>query len=1112
MKEKTKHFLILLGILIGVQFAHAQTTLSGRVFDAKTKQPLAGASVFVDNNSVSIQGEQTGTVQNISIGAVTDKDGKFSFKSSVNLEGKRLVVSYMGFVTQRLTITDNRLLSIYLEEDGAVMLQDVVLTGYQSINRKKSTGAISKIKTEDIKQAGVMGVDQMLTGQVAGVVVSPTGGAPGSAAQIRIRGNASINGVQEPLWVVDGIPLETNTPKLTGKDIEQLQNNSIAGINPNDIENITILKDAAATAIYGARAANGVIVITTKSGKKGDRLNVSYRNNLSYTAKPDISRLNLLNSTQKIDLELDLFKSNYTPFQEYGGVSAVMKKYGVTSQNLATLGYQNINALAREEIEALRSINTDWNDVLFRSAYTQDHSLSLSGGSDKSTYYFSGGYFDENGATKGTNAKRYTFNTKADFDLLPKLKLSVGLMFNQRNQTSFLSQGGATSPVYYSRTASPYQSLYNIDGTFSFDANVANGNNPSNFNALEEMNNTSNNLGTRAINMNTKLSYEPITGLVLSSQLGLQLENTLSEKLALKDSYFTRFVAYNQANYFEAGQRKTFLPDGGILTNGQVELEQYTLKNIAEYNKSFGEKHQITFMLGNELRRVETGSDYMTKFGYDPETLVSVPLTSLGTSDKTQSIVSLYRAYPNTKSFNEDAFVSFFGTTSYTYASKYTLTGSVRYDGSNMFGVAVRDRFQPLWSVGGLWRIAEEDFFKSHTPWLNLLNFRASYGLQGNLDRNTSPVVVAEYTNEVILPGGTKIPGAFITNPPNPNLTWEKTQNINIGLDIELLRNRFAFSVDAYDRLGTDLLSQKSLPLENGFRYLNINWASMRNRGLEFNLNTKNIESKNFKWSTNFNIAYNANKILEEVWFPGSLTPSRVGLPVNSIFSYNYAGVDANGIPMLKKEDGTTQSAKEFFQLNDSGVSSFNQQQVLNLMSYAGTRDPKFSGGLNNTFKVHDFDLTFGFIFNLGQKVLINPYYSPYSFNRGLNTSNQILNRFDSSTKTGDLPALVDPSTTTNLDAKSIYTFDTSMNFYGKLDYWVRKNDYIRLRNVNLAYNLPKSLCTRLGISQLRVNAELRNLFVIADSYVGSLDPETMGNNYAQPIPKTISLGLNVGF
>lgn len=1062
-------------------------TITGIILDKADNEPLIGASIAV----MSPQGT-------VAYGTTTDLDGKFKIEVSPN--DHNLVCRFIGYTAKTLHLkSDKNNYTIYMENAGKEM-DELVVTGYQAIDRRKLTSAVTTVKITDEKIGSVRSIDQALAGQIAGLSSVSTSGSPGAPVKLRIRGISSINGTQDPLWVLDGIPLEgTDIPSMEElKDIDNIYQTSIAGINPTDIESITVLKDAAATAIYGARAANGVIVITTRNGKAG-KPQINFSTKLTYSPKSDIDRLNLLNSQEKVGLELDLLQSNYTFRENKGDVARIISQYGLTDA-YKNGGWNALSPEAQSDINHLRSINTDWNDILFRNVFNQEYNLSLSGGSDKANYYTAVGYYVEQGNVESVKNDRFNVTLKTNYRVNSKLKLGASVFANRRKQRSYLTNyDGFTNPVYYSRLANPYMRPYDDAGNYIYDVNIqhSKGDIAPDFNIFEERHNTS--------NINTTLSLMSIFDAELklndrfkiTSQFGLQYDEGSIEKYSGEDSYTMRREKASAMYAYIDGTR-SFLPAGGSNKITDSHSYQWTWKAMAEYQQHFKDKHELELMAGTEIRHADASTLYSAVYGYDRKSLTSSPV--IFPSD------NYARQFPlHTETHTENAFVSWFATGSYTLLHRYTLGGSIRFDGSDIFGVAKKYRYLPLYSVSGLWRVVDEPFMKN-ADFIDNLSIRASYGLQGNIDKNTSPYLVGTYQKVSILPNNSEDiirPGSA----PNPDLRWEKTQSVNVGADFAVLDNAISLSVDYYYRKGSDLIGLRMLPLETGYSSTTINWASMENEGVEFALTTRNINTKNFTWFTNLNFGFNRNKILKESVAENATYPGREGYPVGAIFAYKTAGLDEDGYPLFVTKDGQTVTATEFLKLNNAGASTLTAEEQRNLYTYIGTTDPKVSGGFTNTFKYKRVSLAINCIFNFGMHVKTVPSYSPTNYDRGLNTNHDILNRWTPDNTNTSLPKLM-----TSDERPGEYIRYSEFGLFNDLDIWVKKQNYFRFQSIRLGYELPEKWLRPIGVKNASVSLEGRNLWVIASNYDNYLDPETMGNPFAQPIPKSFIFGLNINF
>ena len=1077
---------ILLCLFIGILSMAAQTrTVTGSVFDKADNQPVIGATIAV----MSAQGT-------VAHGTTTDLDGKF--KLEVPSGTQNLTCRFMGYTTTTIHLqTGKDNYTVYMENDSK-QLNELVVTGYQAIDRRKLTSAVTTIKMSDEIIGGVNNIDQALAGQIAGLSSVTSSGSPGAPVKLRIRGTASLSGTQDPLWVLDGIPLEgTDIPSMEDlQDIDNIYQTSIAGINPQDIESITVLKDAAATAIYGARAANGVIVITTKKGQAG-KPQINFSMKLTYNPKTDIDRLNLLNSDEKVDLELGLLQSDYTYRENKGDVARIIAGYGLTDAYKAG-GWNALSPEAQADINALRAVNTDWNDILFRGVFNQEYNVSLSGGSEKATYYSALGYYVEQGNVESVKNDRFNLTLKTDYRINSKLKVGASVFANRRKQRSYLTYNeGFTNPVYYSRIANPYMRPFDDEGNYIYDTNVQHRQGDDivpDFNIFEERANTSNENTFTSLMSIFDAEFKWNEHFKVTSQFGLQWDENMIEKYAGQDSYAMRREK-EQHQY----NGTTVLPEGGSNKITENHSSQWTWKAMAEYQNRFKDIHELELMAGTEIRHNEDKSLYSAVYGYDARTLTSKPII-FPNEEKAESVPL------HTETYLENAFVSWFATGSYTLLHRYTLGGSIRFDGSDIFGVAKKYRYLPLYSVSGLWRISDEPFMKNVTV-INHLGLRASYGLQGNIDKNTSPYLIGIYDQTTILPGNSE-DAIRPSSAPNPDLRWEKTQSANIGMDLSLWDNIISLSVDYYYRKGTDLIGLRMLPLETGYTSTTVNWAQMENEGVEVALTTRNIHTKDFTWFTNLNFGYNDNTVLRETVAENAIKPSREGYSVGAIFAYKTAGLDDEGYPLFLTQDGRKVTATEFFKLNNAGASTLSAEEQRNLYSYIGSTEPKVSGGFMNTFKYKRVTLGINCIFNFGMYVQTTPTYDPTNYDRGLNSNRDILNRWTPDHTNTTLPKLM----TENDGRTGEYLRYKEQNLFRELDIWVKKQNYFRFESIRLGYELPEKWLKPVGIKSASVSLEGRNLWVIASNYHNYLDPETMGNPYAAPIPKSFIFGLNVNF
>lgn len=799
-----RHVFILLLSFVGAltsAFA-ADRQIQGVVISSEDNMPLIGASVYIKAEDLSKDGNSPTMT-----GVITDINGKFNI--SVPEGVTRLFCSYVGYDVQEIKLVPGKNQYEITLSPSAQMLDAVVVTGYQTVERRKLTAAVGKLNISDETIGAVKSIDQALAGQIAGLSVTSTSGAPGAPAKIRIRGTSSLNGTQDPLWVLDGIPLEgTDVPQSEIlNDISNIQQSSIAGLNPADIENITVLKDAAATAIYGARAANGVIVITTKKGKVGKPV-INFSSKFTYMPTLSSKRLNLLNSQEKVDLELELLRSNFAYGDNKGGVSKIISGYGLTDA-YKNGGWGALTSEAQADINRLRDTETDWNDILFRDAFNQEYSLSLSGGNERVTYYTSIGYYKENGNVKGVGLDRLNIVAKTSYKVNRMLKFGASLFANRRNNKTYLTDTyGLVNPVYYSRKANPYYQPFDANGNYVYDFDVQNTSDTDlGFNIFEERKNTSNEETINAISSIFDAELRFNDKLKFTTQLGLQLEKASKEQIADQESFSMRLTRKNSKYWDSASQsNKYFIPDGGMHKAYENTNSQITWKAMGEYRDSFNDIHELEIMVGTELRKTWYETLFSAGYGFDRQTLTTKPVIF---PDEDRA-----KQFPlHKKTYKENAYVSFFSTASYSLMNRYTFGGSIRFDGSDLFGVDKKYRYLPLYSISGLWRLSNEPFMQGARKWMDNLAFRASYGIQGNIDKNTSPFLLGKYVVDNILPGGSEHM-IDINSAPNKKLRWEKTQSVNAGFDFSVLNQAINLSVDYYYRKGTDLIGRQSCLLK----------------------------------------------------------------------------------------------------------------------------------------------------------------------------------------------------------------------------------------------------------------------------------------------------------
>ncbi|MFD2970024.1 SusC/RagA family TonB-linked outer membrane protein [Sphingobacterium bambusae] len=1109
--------LLMLFVLFCCNVASAQTAtqLEGRVLDATTNKPIIGATIMVENTAVAEETGVAGQVQQSALGVITDEKGAFSLNIP---NGVRFVtVSFMGYEKLRVAVYAGSK-TLLLQPSGE-SLEEVIVTGYTDIKKRKNTTAYNKIDMDKIQQAGVSSVEQMLEGQVAGMQFSNLSGGPNGMSQIRIRGTVSMNGTQDPLWVLDGLPIEgTAMPNRLDKDnINDLRNLPIAGLNPDDIQDITVLKDAAATSIYGARAANGVIVITTKRGKSGPaQVNVSA--NSFIAERPDFSRLNLMNASQKVDFELAMAGRSDLDYRAGKGAIARLLTAGNEWDAFRNGGLSALSSTTQESILALRNQNHSWGESLFRQSVNQQYSASISGGTEGHRYYISGGFYDEKGSVYNVDMKRYTLTFNNDFRINSRFKGGLNLLGSATNrQNPVQDADGFNNPTYYARTANPYLQIRDANDAFIYDPDIEGAEADAvyiPFNAIEERENTRYTLANKSLKAITYLQYDILHNLSLRTELGMQLEEIGTERYRDQESYSARKLRQT-TRYYDSSTKtyKYFLPEGGIIENTHNSGFQYNWKSFLTYTKEWTSKHELELMGGTELRHSNNSMIATKGFGYNPVTLTTQTILFPNSNNLNNA-----NFRPYAKTIGETSFASFYANGTYTFDKKYNVYGSIRYDGSNMFGVDPKYRFLPIWSLSGSWIASEEEFIKA-IPTISNLRLRASYGVQGNIDRNTYPFIVGSYSTGSLLPG-TNEQTIVVNTPANDKLRWEKTQSWNAGIDLGLWKDRLNITVDYYKRQSSDVIGNSQLALENGFEDVSRNWAGISNEGVELTISSRNVETTRFRWSTDFNIAHNSNKLTKVLANPKSyVLDNQEGYPVNSLFVLQTAGLDAHGLVQFKGADGNPIAFEQYYGLYDPWADFLPGYMVANNLTpadyrskfkYMGNMDPRFIGGMTNRFKLDAFDLAVSAAVNLEKWVRRTLSYNPAQVDRGSNQYTELFDALDGS----QLPAIGSNNIELNERwmAYSWMNGNDPVNSVRYYDIWAKKMSYVRINSIRLGYTLPSKIGKRIGASNVRFNVEGRNLFVFGTDYDGFFDPETYGDLYAQPITKSFTFGVSARF
>ena len=1068
--------------------APKELIIKGRVL-MKDSTNLPGATVIVKGTSV---------------GVVTDNNGRFTL-SVLNVENPVLVFSFVGLKKKEVKYEGKEMLVVMEEETHKV--DEVVVTGYGNVAKGNYTGASTTVKAEDIMMAGVSSVDQMLQGVVPGMLVMNTTGQVGATPKIRVRGTSTLLGSQEPVWVVDGViqrdPQPFNSDENTSfsvdaDDIKELAGNAISWLNPNDIETITVLKDASATAIYGSQAANGVIVITTKKATAG-RVQVSYSGDFSIGQRPRYGLYDLMNSAEIMQLQKDIYDERRTYSSSilpigYAGLVQKMINKEITASEMNT------------EYKKLASLNTDWFDLLFRNSLNHSHNISISGGSDKVQNRTSFGYVSEKGEAKGNEMSMFTATSNTTVRLGSKLTVDMLLKGSIRNVEGFAY---GVDPFTYAYGTSRAIAAYDEDGTYYFYQVEGEYNGKKelfNYNILNELANTGSENVSRSLGVSVDLKWKIIPCLEYQGLFSYSNSSSDSKQWASEESFYItkmRGYEYGTATANSVEYNSSPLPHGGILETDLTNVYSVMVRNSLVYDQVFKDKHRVTLQLGVETNSVKTKGNTSLRYGYLPdrgETFATPPLTYLdpygdeiGNSDIQNGSASVLNRKENT--------LSEYASAIYTYDDRYVVNVNARVDASNRFGQDKNKRFEPTWSVGVKWRATNEKVLYD-VWWLNNMDIYASFGYQGNAVTSVSPYLIAYDNgldtryNEFTL---------RMKSLPYPDLGWEKTRTYNIGVDASLLKGRLNMTFNYY-RKSSDVLSSRAIPYENGTENGIVSGSTMKNYGYDLVIDVVPMRTPNFTWqlSLNTGVAHNSvdkNKRVNTLndYLSGECIVD--GEPYSTFYSYKFAGLNPeNGHPTFEYMDVEGASGP------------------IDYLVKSGKFVPDFSGGLNTMFKYKGWSLYALFAVQWGGYGRLPEYYSGATdTNPGLprpeeNVSRDLKKRWKQpgDEKHTNIPSL--PGTgyeDMKLPATATSTVYNSnlYHMYNMSDERVAKTDFVRCRSISLSYEFGKDCLEKLSIQRMQLKASMTNPFLwVRDKDWNGLDPET-GN---WPARRVASLSLQI--
>ena len=1091
---------LLLALLFGAT-AGAQTLFSGRV---------------VDSDGLGVIGAGVVCSGRPDRGTVCDEDGSFRLEVPKGISKVEISALGMQSVVYDLENSAVKDALIVLEYEST-MLDQVVVTGYAQTTVKRITGSVGILSSDSFKDKPLASVSSLMQGEVAGVQVQAVSGQPGTQSRIRIRGTNNLSGSSNPLWVVDGVPLQNESPNLSSEEMaagafDNIFISGIGGINPNDIESITILKDAAAAAIYGSRAANGVIVVTTKRGSEG-RMKLSYSNNFTWSFRPQ-RNLELMDSGEKIAWEQELWDEfaadRYAAAQSDNTV--IYPVVGIVGQVRAGCGQFAGWDKARQDayLQELASSTTDWYGELFRNAFSHNHHLSLSGGSDKAAYYISLGYNDDNGMLINNRYQRYNVNSSLTLTPARWIKLDIGNDFSRQSSKSPDSYVDAFKYAYF---ANPYEKVRNEDGSWAadntyFSLGYYNGRGVEEvmpldgFNILKELELNS----TTTVNVsNTLRAQADIRILEVLKFVGL-LSWSYSDNSTDKIVDASTYTAFrDRLGYDDKSQTKLY----GSITQNRGKRSSYVARGHFAWNQSFG-RHTLNVIAGAELRGSDSNTVYSKRYNYNPITgTSSMPSISGPTDEWVKEVERLSGEY-----FTRSRYASFYASADYFLGKTIVLNASVRTDGSSNFGS--ERQFNPTWSAGAAWHLGEEKWMQRQRV-LSHATLRAAYGFTGDVNTSAPHYLVMQYAlQEYRYVNGKSYMMGSIPTAPNPDLGWEKTRDAKLGIDLGFLKDRLCLQAETYYRLSTDVVTSSRVASTSGYTYVYYNSADLMNSGVEFTLNGKIVRSRDWNVGASLNFAYNYNKVLS--YKPASSTITAKdryveGYPVGAIISGRYEGIDpVSGLYNFRlRPDAEVLTPSD---LNDPD----------NYRWYLGTTIAPFTGGFNVSASWKLLRLSVSGVYSFGNKVYemidspasyLNARHdgvstesvqSQYSdlYSNHLNVRRDRTSRWTESNSSGTLyPRIYDCYGTRYNFAQ---TNPMDWNIVNAI--YLKDVSYLRIKSIVLSCELPQAWLEKIRMEKICFNLSLNNMITIS-SYDG-MDPEVPGATY--PTTRSVSLGVSLGF
>ncbi len=1111
---KRRLTMILTFMLLSVGVAMAQTKVSGTVVEAENDEPIIGAVI-------KLRGQKSAL-------AVTDIDGNFSFTTSQ--KNPSLEVSSIGFVTQTIKAGQNLVIKMVSDSRS---IDEVVVTGMQKMDKRLFTGATAKVDAEKTKLDGVADVSRALEGRAAGVSVQNVSGTFGTAPKIRVRGATSIYGSSKPLWVIDGViqedAVEVSADDLSSGDAKTLISNAISGLSADDIESFQVLKDGSATSIYGARAMAGVVVVTTKRGKAG-RSTINYTGEFTYRLKPSYRNYNISNSQEQMGIYKEMAAKGWLEFSALANGSTAGlygKMYNLIAQYDETNGKYGLpytDAAMNAYLQQAEFRNTDWFDLLFRDNIMQNHSVSISTGSDKANLYASISAISDPGWTMDSKVERYTANVNATFNLSKQLSVSLLTNNSWRKQkapgTLNQSTDVVSGSVNRSFDINPYSYAMNTSRTLDPDQIYTRNYAP--FNIFDELNNNYIDLGISDMKYQGEVTWKPIMGLEFHAMGAYRTVNSTQKHIILNQSNMAEAYRagvddpnkmYSNPYLYQDPDKPNSLPVsvmpvGGISIRDDNTMEQLQFRGTVQYNKIWNDTHIMNLFGGMEANKVNREAEYHATYGVDYESSRNVLLTPEFTKQAKEEGTTL-ESFSKTWTRN----LAYFMSGSYSYKGRYTINLTGRYEGSNGLGKSRSSRWLPTWNVSGAWNAHEEAWMQRWMEKTNHVLSHAALRLSYSLTADRVPSFVSNarpifYSDIAWRPQGEQQEQmTYLYQIANSELTYEKKKEFNVGVDLGFLHNRINLTLDAYWRDNYDLIGIIKTQGVGGMISKYANVATMKSSGFEATLSTRNIQTQNFNWTTDLTFSLATNEITDlesrsnviDLITGNSSSHFRVGYPRSALFSIPFVGLNDEGIPQFINQNGDKVTSDIYFQ----------EYEKLDFLKYEGPTEPTITGGLNNMFTWKNWRLNVFITYSFGNKVRLDPAFSAgYSDMSAM--PKEFKNRWvqPGDEKITDIPAIASVRQYYN-DSQLGYAY----NAYNYSTARVADGGFIRMKDISLTYDMPQRWIHKIGLNTCSLKLDATNLFLIyADDKLNGQDPEFVNSGgVASPMPKQFTFTLRLG-